>query len=661
MKRTYFLVILLGAFLMITMLPVTGQKDWSSEYQRLNVLIDQHLDDPAPSENDFEIWLNWIRIKAQHRNQVKAVLDEINALYMQNPDNAYYNQWVQNFYGLLEEANNSGRRTVEGAAMKLIRFSRTNKCEGWEYAARKVKEYGRELFTTASNCGFDTYLVRERSRCLINYSIGDLESSCMGGGLYGDRDLRHGYMDEEGFMRLPNRNFSVECERRGEFERFSEGRPQQTIDWAITAVDLLREECDWWSFSGEKQDATDLLNEYYKDALCKQPPHKYKMGHKYFLDLAKETEGMQPSVDFNEGFYGTLYGKVQIREDGVLKPAPYAKVFVDDFEQKWNTTSNAQGEYEIDDIILHKDCSPFHISAEYEGDWEYDTYEGPLEEPDKSYRHKKDLIIRPKRQYQWTGTITLHYTEKLNCDREIEYESKTSSGSIARNIDRMFDASLSFQANDRGTGTAMIQLIMNDMEVQGTIMAHYNTLYELKSKSKNNSLYETDMSSAQQMFMASNKNWTVQVANENMADPAKLQKLAMEAMQSGGSESEVEALNKKMDEMMNATNASVKIVIQYFGVENGIISHYKHREHTSKIMGTTIDEHSEIARPGPITMPIAVEMNGNLVKDEKRGTVKITGQFFKSEEVQGIDKECPPIIKTVRCTLNMYRKRQKNQ
>ncbi|MGB5362525.1 MAG: hypothetical protein WBN17_04395 [Aureibaculum sp.] len=661
MKRIYIFSVLLILLYFLPNTHILGQNDWAAEHQRLQALIDEHYNEPPPTENDFEVWLQWIQTKAQHRNQVQAVLDEINALYIKDPDNDYYNQWVQNFYKLLEHANESGNRTVNDAAGKFIRFGRFDKCPDWLVTSRTVHYWGRRLFTTANNCSFDTYVVRERSRCLINYSIGDLESSCTGGGLYEDRDLRFGYMDDEGYMNLPDRDFNVECERRGEFERFSEGRPQRTIDWAITEIDKLRDECGWWEFIAEKQDATDLLNEYYEDALCKEPPHKGKMGHKYFLDLAKETEGMGPSVEYNEGFYGTLYGKVEIREDGQLKPAPYARVYVDDFEQKWNTTADTNGEYEIQDIILHKECSPFYISAEHEDDWEHDTYEGPLEKPDKSYRHKKDLVIRPKRQYTWSGTITLYYNEKLECNHEIEYESEDSEGNKVKNTDKIMDANLSFKANDKGTGTGLIQLSTHDMDIQGTIMAKYHNTYELNTSSKYNKIYEINKSDASQMFMAKSENWSIQVANQNLADKAKIQQLAMEIMQSGGSEAEVEALNKKVDDMMNANNAGVKIIVQYLGMESSIINHYQHRERYSKPEGTTVDHHNEISEPGPITLPVSVEMDGTMVKDEKNGSVQIRGQFFKSEEVPDMDKDCPPIIKTVRCTLNMNRKRQKNQ
>lgn len=97
-------------------------------------------------------------------------------------------------------------------------------------------------------------------------------------------------------------------------------------------------------------------------------------------------------------------------------------------------------------------------------------------------------------------------------------------------------------------------------------------------------------------------------------------------------------------------------------MEKGIINRYKHRERTYIVNDTTIvDEHSESSDPGPLTLPVSVEMNGTLEKDEKSGSVQIRGQFFDSDEVQGIDKDCPPIIKTIRCTLNMNRKKEKNQ
>jgi len=303
---------------------------------------------------------------------------------------------ADDFYQLYEKAQQSGNSTVNGASMKFIRL-RDN--DYWEDAITNVRYFGRKIFTVAEKWGFDVEYPRERSRCLLNFAIGDIEANTRGFGLYEDRELVFGYRDKDGNICLPDRDFNVMCERRVEFVRLSEGKPSKKLFIGLQFVDEIRKECTWWGFKGERQDATDLMNEYYKDALCKIPPHKNKMGHQYFLNIAKEYE-LSKSVEYNEGFYGNLYGKVEVLKNGVRKPAPEAKVTVSDFDQTWSAKADAKGNYEINDVILHKDCSPFNISAIYEGDWVYDQYEGPLEKPDNGHKHRKDLLIKAKKEYE---------------------------------------------------------------------------------------------------------------------------------------------------------------------------------------------------------------------------------------------------------------------
>ena len=112
----FSLLVPLFLLFILPVIQLMGQNDWAAEHQRLKALIDEHYQDP-PAGSDFDVYLQWIQTKAQHRNQVQAVLDEINALYMKDPDNDYYSQWVQNFYKLLQHANESGRRTVDVPAL----------------------------------------------------------------------------------------------------------------------------------------------------------------------------------------------------------------------------------------------------------------------------------------------------------------------------------------------------------------------------------------------------------------------------------------------------------------------------------------------------------------------------------------------------------------
>jgi len=167
---------------------------------------------------------------------------------------------------------------------------------------------------------------------------------------------------------------------------------------------------------------------YYKDVLCKFPSGK---GHKWYLELAKEYD-LDKAVDHNEGFYATIKGKVEILTDDGKEPAPEAKVRVyaplDD--QEWTTTADEEGEYEIEEVILHKDCSPFEISAEYAGEKEETEFDGPLEKPDQSYEFEKDLLIEPS---GWEGTIKFHWVSHIPKDSPVRSEFDTVEAEASKN------------------------------------------------------------------------------------------------------------------------------------------------------------------------------------------------------------------------------------
>jgi hypothetical protein len=636
---------------------VHGQQDWAALHDQLHQKIEQDYDQPPDSERWPEVWYSWIDSKGADRNKVLEVLNQLNTLHINNPDNKEYSNWVQKFSELLLYAEESGTRTVNAASMKLLRITIYS---SWENTYMDVNEIGRKIYSRAQANNFNTYYPRERSRCLINFSIGDLESSRSGGGLYADRDLRFGYLDDEGYMNLPDRDFSVECERRGEFERFSEGRPQHTIDWAITQVDMLRDECEWWKFTGERQDATDLLNEYYEDALCKTPPHKYKMGHKYFRDLIKETDGTEKSVEYNEGFYGTLYGKVEVREFGVLKPAPGAKVVINDYDETWTTTADAQGNYEINGAILHKDCGPFKIYATWEGDRVDDTYEGPLEEPDKNYRHNKDLVIIPKHEYNWFGEITIEYWELKDCVRDTATEASRTI--IHEEGERRQKAEFFIMAKDDGGGyRALTQLIFNDMHAMGTINGLYYSDYQLNFSSDNSRRDEHQKIMGYGQFNADQKDLALQIASVAIVDNAeKYKQMAMELMKSGDPKA-IENANKELDKILDGGTGNefpVKVILQMPAIRNAQSSYMDIRTRWTKDKGTVVETNESGFKNMPVVMPINVIMEGNYTKG-KDGMDRIKANYNESERIPSMNKDCPPVRKAISASLTMHRKRTK--
>ena len=655
MKNLLFSYAFISCALIAGTYDVHGQQDWADLHDQLRQKIEQDYDQPDQSVNFPEVWYSWIDRKGADRNRVLEALNQLNTLHNNNPDNKEYSNWVQKFYELLEYAEESGTKTVNGASMKYIKID-----PHWLDAIGRVNDYGRKIYSRAEANNFNTYYPREKSRCLINFAIGDLESSKTGMGLYADRDLRFGYLDDEGNMNLPNRDFTVECERRGEFERFSEGRPQHTIDWAINQVGMLRDECEWWKFTGERQDATDLLNEYYEDALCKTPPHKFKMGHKYFRDLIAETDGTEKSIEYNEGFYGTLYGKVEIKEFGVLKPAPGAKVVVNDYDETWTATADAQGNYEINGAILHKDCSPFKIYATWEGDRVDDTYDGPLEEPDQSYRHRKDLVIIPKREYNWFGEITIEYWELKDCVRDTATEASRTN--IHEKGERRQKAEFFIMAKDDGGGyRALTQLIFNDMHAVGTINGLYYSDYQLNFSSDNSRRDEHQKIIGYGQFNADQKDLALQIASVAIVDNAeKYKQMAMDLMKSGDPKA-IENANKDLDIMLDGGTGSdfpVKVILQMPATRNAQSSYMDVRTRWTKDKGTVVETNESGFKNMPVVIPINVIMEGNYTKG-KNGMDRIEANFSKSESVPSGNKKCPPIQKSISANLTMHRKRTK--
>jgi hypothetical protein len=633
---------------------------YEQSYAQLKQLIDANKDKP-PTDSSLEVYLQWIQTKAGHRDQVKAVLDEVNALYIKDPDNEQYNQWVQKFYELLQEAQNSGTGTVNAASIRHIFIKGA---DSYDITLTRVTNFARPIFSKARECGFDTYYPKERARCLINYTIGDLESSRSGGGLYRDRELVFGYLDDEGNINIPNRNFSVECERRSEFQRMSEGEPQKTVIWAFEWVDRIREECDWWGFEGEKQDATDLMNEYYEDALCKVPPHKQKLGHKYFRDLAKEYERTEPSVKFNEGFYGTLYGKVEVREDGERKPAPRAKVTVSDYDETWTTTADGEGRYEIKNVILHKDCSPFDISAEYEGDRVDDTYQGPLEKPDKNTRHEKNLLIIPDKQYQWSGELVIEMREKLECDHAIDTPSTTGYESWVKDDVRLVRASI--RAKDPPGPLHMIAFRPGDLKASGSLFVglDYKNRSESRSRKGDAGSVKREFRTAAQSFALDGNALSVTIVKSDLTDQNKLEEMARKIQQGAGDPAALAALQAEMRKMMGQDQKSyaVKVMVQYLKPHTGQIHMVHYVAHRDK-NGTRVDRDEDMYWETTISSPVGTEMEGTFTRGEK-GDHRISAVIrTPMVQVPFLDHlstiQCPPEIKTITGHLTLSRKRIK--
>jgi hypothetical protein len=121
-----------------------------------------------------------------------------------------------------------------------------------------------------------------------------------------------------------------------------------------------------------------------------------------------------------EGFYATINGKIEKEKDGEKQPVPNAEVrfLAPDDNRTWTTRTDEAGNYRIEDVILHKSCSPFILSAEGEGCNKEEEVQGPLEEPDKSYELEKNLLLECE-DGGFSGTISMYETMGAGEDQSL--------------------------------------------------------------------------------------------------------------------------------------------------------------------------------------------------------------------------------------------------
>lgn len=635
-RLIYYLFILF----LLTANIVKAQNNWEQQYNELKKTIDKHFYEPPGSTDDLGVFLGWIGIKGKELNRAKQLLNEANQLYITHPGDQNYNQWVQKFFNLVEYAEQSGDYTVWLASIKLLRKHENGVDDNWMTPLSFVKRYGRKIFLKAKESGFETVDPEQRSICLLNFSLGMLESDAKnddpdydaGYSLYRGRLLYDAIPVNGGeALSLPD-YLDTDCDGRKMFYRWTEGKPDKTIMYAFTNVDKIREECKWWGFGDIWQDATDLMNEYYEDALCKIPPHDSKLGHKYFLQLAEEKD-LEKSIKYNKGFYGTLYGKVEILIDGSKKPAPRAKVIVEDYDETWTTTADDNGRYTIEHVILHKDCSPFDIYARYKGYDVDDTYNGPLTKPDSTARFRKDLLIDPGIAYKWFGNFTALLTENSRCSKYVQKDLTLQH------------AKLRIRAQHIDISQPVIALSLGDLDASGSVSGKYEYVFEEEESDDHYHYHKHVIKNmhGQKVFPVTKDNLlNITIISEKLMDKGAMQQMAAMAKKvatGNYSEEEIEKIAAQMENQMSDDNESfpVRVMVQINGNWRGKVSTYEYIREIDNGKIITNEENSgsvELDLAGPIML----ELKGTCTK-RKDGTVTIRADIHESKK----DPDCVQI------------------
>ena len=415
-----------------------GGTDWTALYEELEARVLPNVDEPKGYPADLEPYFQWMERKAIDRDAVRQARDDAFDAAHGNPE------WAAEFDALLQTAQRSGEGTAWDACWKFLRIKND---DDWQTTLFKARTFGRKIYQKAAETGFDPVFVRDEwARCLLRYSINVVEGGEKQGlSLYSGRVKVLAEWGEDGLLRIPRRDFDVTCERSTEFVMQEKGEPLAPADMGLEWVEGIRKECDWWRLGRERADATELMNQFLKDDLCLRPQER---SHKWYIELAGKYEGLEEAAEYARGFYATLKGTVLIEENGERRPANGARVTVTDPKDgtQWHATTDLEGEYRIDDALLHVHegadgwprCPVFKISAEHEGDRVDDTYEGNLREPNTSAELTKDLVIH--RVDRWE--LEIEYHEQVSYNNREERGDATWEEHITGTLDYRITATL---------------------------------------------------------------------------------------------------------------------------------------------------------------------------------------------------------------------------
>jgi hypothetical protein len=639
-----------------------AQTDWESKFNHYSKLVTDRYNEPPIESQNLDEYLYWLDVKAKDRDDIDKILDELNRLSFQNPSDQEIKKWTQKFFDLQEKAQQSGNSTAEDGAFRLLFL---DSYSAFSNSLWRIRTLGRPLFQKANETKFSTYMIHGRAKCMMNFIIGDIECSggCVGCGLYSaDCEVYFGYIDENGIHQLPKRDFNVLCEPRSEFVTYARGEPSRSTEWAFKWMADIRNEARWWKFAREEADAEDLMSQYNEETLCKNPPNDVKKGHKFYVDLAEKYK-FDECTKYNKGFYGTLYGKVEVLQEGKKLDAPFAIVTVKDLSQTWNVTADKNGNYEIKNAILHKECGPFDISAVFEGERVDEKYEGILVKPDTTARQKKDLLIKSNKSFSWTGSLIINVTENYTCFQHEE----TDNGIIKELEEGMStrkSAAISIWSGEFTTPPMGVSMqLSNDFGASGNASANYSehsrTSFErtrgacpgsvtIKTSVSEGSAYCNLDQSKLIITLARNVSAVTKLADQmqnlNPNDLAKMQK-------------QLEDMMKQTDESDN----ELDVVVQVNTMCMGTVYKEDKTEEENTCQGTQEPKINTGSGELPLIGVLAFNLKGTYKKG-KRGDDIIFATYSNKRSVpngkgkRNWQEDCPEIEIIENCTLNLVRR-----
>ncbi len=411
--------------------PLQDQTFFEREHAALKAKIVKEEPEPR-GKALFDAYLVWMERKAADRDKAQDL-----AARAANAGSPY---WEERFLDLVEDAQHSANFTVNLAIGYYVTV-------GWQWkeAVEHSLEYGGPLYQKARALSLDSARVREGVRCNVRYAIGDVESNsqsvyC----LYGDRVVSHGTeKDAEGNWRQPRMEFDIYCLPRSAFHLEAEGEVMIPADIGLGWVEEIRNVCRLFDLSVELGEATDLMNQFLKDALCLT--RRKDLG--WYLNLAEKYR-LDPAKEWIEGFYGAVTGTVYLMEGETRRKASGAKVTIYDADREISGTADTEGRYSLSKAPLcGKRCTPIRIGAVHQGRSTDDQYFGELEEPNPNASQEKDLTIIGG-NWRWSGTVGLEILDQNHCVLDESDQKQTRSRQEVEDTIQIATLRLSWQKDD---------------------------------------------------------------------------------------------------------------------------------------------------------------------------------------------------------------------
>jgi hypothetical protein len=496
-----------------------------------------------------------------------------------------------------------------------------------------------EIYRSAASNQFNTSIVRDDIRENIQEALHQWESGW-------------GYLPSD-FWPLPG------------------GMPNPSADAMLKEAECIRQMATVFDLSEEYQRATDIMTRYFKSTLCFAD-----WGHQWYVDLAAQHQ-LQEAKEYAEGYYATVYGKVEIDTPQGHKGADGAVVVITDphDDTTWTATTDGSGYYEVVGALLHANCSPFNIRAAHQGDEVRDVFFGPLIDPDPSERLEKNLIIKRAERSIWTGSLVLEQILSFDCESSREKKYHVEELDEHNRIRTRMTMSVRADEIDL-IGEPMAILTESDLEVSGTLIWSLNEFRDTLSKYNFANCGNKQVKPGGWLHRVTttggnstcpiNTGLSISFSKAQMPTADELRNLMQEMGDQKDDPKQLAKLTARLDALLNPDSDQESfplkiIVLQWVDCgEPATVTHSVTKEEFKRCDGETEFEESDTELPRAGVHTLLLDLEGTYeagANGEDRITATSQETTADPDRPTGAWEDCPPELLVTRCKLNLTRTR----